>query len=52
MQRRGVEPEHLGDTPFAQILPAILTSVTSHRFATISTDLVHRSEVAFPTPSG
>ena len=40
-RRRGVEPDHLTATPFAQLLPAVFTSVTSgSRFATISTPLV------------
>ncbi|GJL65133.1 MAG: hypothetical protein NPIRA05_01040 [Nitrospirales bacterium] len=46
-KKRAVEPEHLGLTPFAQILPAILTAVSSKPFATISTDLVNQTEVAF-----
>lgn len=46
-KKRAVEPQHLGFTPFAHILPAIMTSVTTYPFATISTDLVHQMEVAF-----
>jgi hypothetical protein len=44
-QLRAVEPEHLGDTALGQLLPAILTPVASHRFATISTDLVYQTAV-------
>jgi hypothetical protein len=40
-RRRGVEPDHLVATAYAQLLPAVITSVTSgSKFATISTPLV------------
>lgn len=40
-RRRGVEPDHLTTTAYAQLLPAVITSVTSgSRFATVSTPLV------------
>ena len=38
-KRRAVEPDFLRATPYAQILPAILSTFTSHPFGTISTNL-------------
>ena len=38
-KRRGVEPDFLRTTPYAQLLPAILSTFTSHPFGTISTNL-------------
>jgi hypothetical protein len=38
-KRRGVEPDFLRTTPFAQLLPAVLTTFTSFPFGTISTNL-------------
>ena len=53
---RAVELDQVADTPYGQLVPAILTAVSSFPFATISTDLVHQSEVAFfdlePTGGG
>jgi hypothetical protein len=45
-QLRAVEPELIGDTALGQLLPAILTPVASHRFATITTDLVYQTAVS------
>jgi hypothetical protein len=44
-QLRAVEPEQLGDTALGHLLPAILTPVATHRFATIATDLVYQTAV-------
>ncbi len=44
---RALEPEHLSDTAYAHILPAILTAVSTDHSATISTDLIYSSEMAF-----
>jgi hypothetical protein len=49
---RAVEPEAIGDTAFGHLLPAILTSVATHPFATISTDLVYRTAVRPPIDGG
>jgi hypothetical protein len=38
-KRRGVEPDFLRTTAYAQLLPAVLTTFTRYPFATISTDL-------------
>jgi hypothetical protein len=38
-KRRAVEPDFLRTTPFAQLLPAVLTTFTSFPFGTISTNL-------------
>jgi hypothetical protein len=38
-KRRGVEPDFLRTTAYAQLLPAVLSSFTSYPFATISTNL-------------
>lgn len=38
-KRRGVEPDFLRATPYAQLLPAVLSSFTSHPFGTISTNI-------------
>jgi hypothetical protein len=38
-KRRAVEPDVLRTTPFAQLLPAVLTTFTSFPFGTISTNL-------------
>lgn len=38
-KRRAVEPDFLQETPYAQLLPAILSTFTSFPFATISTNL-------------
>ena len=46
---RAVEPDHIADTPYGHVLPAILTSVATDKSATISTDLVYQSEMAFDT---
>jgi hypothetical protein len=47
-QLRAVEPDQLADTAFGHLLPAILTPVASHRFATIATDLVYQTAVKLP----
>lgn len=38
-KRRAVEPDFLRETPYAQLLPAVLSTFTSHPFGTISTNL-------------
>ncbi|HET9767745.1 MAG TPA: hypothetical protein VFS60_12900 [Thermoanaerobaculia bacterium] len=38
-KRRAVEPDFLRATPYAQLLPAVLSTFTSYPFATISTNL-------------
>jgi hypothetical protein len=38
-KRRAVEPDFLRTTPYAQLLPAVLSTFTSHPFGTISTNL-------------
>jgi hypothetical protein len=38
-KRRGVEPDFLRTTPYAQLLPAVLSTFTSFPFGTISTNL-------------
>jgi hypothetical protein len=38
-RRRAVEPDFLRTTPYAQLLPAVLSTFTSFPFATISTNL-------------
>jgi hypothetical protein len=45
-KKRAVEPDFLGVTPFSQLLPAIISSVSSQPSATISTDLVHQTQIA------
>lgn len=47
-QRRAVEPDHLGQTAYGHLLPAILTPVASRPFATIATDLVYETAIRFP----
>jgi hypothetical protein len=38
-KRRAVEPDFLRTTPYAQVLPAVLSTFTSFPFGTISTNL-------------
>ncbi len=38
-KRRGVEPDFLRPTAYAQLLPAVLSSFTSYPFGTVSTNL-------------
>ena len=38
-KRRAVEPDFLRPTPYAQLLPAVLSTFTSYKFGTISTNL-------------
>jgi hypothetical protein len=38
-KRRAIEPDFLRTTPYAQLLPAVLSTFTSHPFGTISTNL-------------
>jgi hypothetical protein len=45
---RAVEPDQLGDTAFGHLLPAIIAPVATHRGATITTDLVYQTAIAFP----
>jgi hypothetical protein len=42
-KRRAVEPDFLRTTPYAQLLPAVLSSFTSYPFGTISTNLAVQS---------
>lgn len=51
-QLRAVEPEAIGDTAYGHLLPAILTPVASHPFATIATDLVYQTAVRPPRGGG
>ena len=46
-QMRAVEPDFLGNTPVAQLLPAIVTPVANGRFTTISADLIHQTAIRF-----
>ena len=45
-KKRAVEPDQVGATSYGQLLPAILTAVSSHEFATVSTDLVAATDLA------
>ncbi|MCZ6820656.1 MAG: hypothetical protein O7G31_14385 [Calditrichaeota bacterium] len=47
-KKRGVEPDQLAQTALGQVLPSIITAVTSYPSATIATDLVYQSMVAAP----
>ena len=38
-KRRAVEPDFLRPTPYAQLLPAVISSFTSYKFGTISTNI-------------
>jgi len=40
-KQRAVEPDLLNGTAYGHLLPAVLTAVTTRRFATITTDLVY-----------
>ena len=42
-QLRAVGPDQLDSSELGQILPAILTAVSSHDFGTVSTDLIHET---------
>lgn len=42
-RQRAVEPDQLGGTAYAHLLPAVLAAIPSYPFATISTDFVHRT---------
>jgi hypothetical protein len=44
---RAVEPDQLGVTAYGHLLPALLTSVSTFPFATISTALTHATELRF-----
>jgi hypothetical protein len=46
-QLRAVEPDQIGDTFLAQLLPAIVSPVTSRPFVTISMDLIHQTALRF-----
>ncbi len=50
-KKRAAEPELLSATPFAHVLPAILSSVSSFPLATISTDLIYQTQSATMSPS-
>jgi hypothetical protein len=45
---RAVEPEQLGATAFGHVLPAIIAPVATNHRATIATDLVYQTAIAFP----
>jgi len=47
-KKRGVEPEQLGDTSYAQLLPAIISAVTRHQ-TTISADYAKNLDVPLYT---
>jgi len=47
---RAVEPDLLRVTPYAQLLPAVITTFTRFPFGTLSTDLVASPEAAAPEP--
>jgi hypothetical protein len=38
-KRRAVEPDFLRTSAYAQLLPAVISSFTSYRFGTISTNI-------------
>lgn len=42
---RAVEPDQVGRTALGHLLPAVLSAVSSHPFATISTDLIHQTAI-------
>jgi hypothetical protein len=42
-KQRAVEPGQLDHTAFGQLLPAVIAAVANRRFATISTDLIHKT---------
>lgn len=46
-KQRAVEPEQLGDTAYAHLLPAVIAPIASRRFATITTDFVHQTSNRF-----
>lgn len=50
-RRRAVEPDFLQETPYAQLLPAILSTFTRFPFATISTDLSSQQATTAFEPS-
>ena len=51
-QLRAVEPDQLGFTAYGHLLPALLTSVSTFPFATISTALTYATEVQFAVQGG
>jgi hypothetical protein len=46
-QRRAIEPDQIGLTAYGHLLPALLTSVSTYPFATISTAVTHATEMRF-----
>ena len=42
---RAIEPEHIDDSAFSQLLPAVLSAVSSSPGATISTDYIHETAI-------
>ncbi len=42
---RAIEPEHIDDSAFSQLLPAVLSAVSSNPDATISTDYIHETAI-------
>jgi len=51
-QRRAIEPDQIGFTAYGHLLPALLTSVSTYPFATISTALTYATEIQFATGGG
>ena len=51
-QRRAIEPDQIGFTAYGHLLPALLTSVSTYPFATISTALTHATELQLATGGG
>lgn len=49
-KRRAVEPDQLGSTAYAHLLPAVVLPVAAHRGATIPTDFVHETAQYDTTP--
>lgn len=43
---RAIEPEHIDKSAFSQLLPAVLSAVSSYSGATISTDYIHATSIA------
>jgi hypothetical protein len=46
-QRRAIEPDQIGLTAYGHLLPALLTSVSTYPFATVSTAATHATELRF-----
>lgn len=46
---RAIEPEHIDDSEFSQLLPAVLSAVSSSAGATISTDFIYETAIKAST---